>query len=329
MKLWTSLLIASLLPVAALAQTTPPPPPSPQEVFGYAETMPYAHKFIQINGSKMAYIDEGAGDPILFLHGNPTSSYLWRNIMPHVAQQGRIIAPDLIGMGKSDKPDIGYTYKEHAAYLTAFIAALDLQNITLVVHDWGSALGMEYARLNESNVKGLAFMEAIVAPGVPIPSFVAMGTGGDFFKALRSGTKEGEDLIYEQNMFVKVMLPNFGVIRPLTEAEKEAYRAPYPTRDSRKPTLIWPQELPIADAPAYTTRVVTQNGAWLAETELPKLYFYATPGALNPPQLVAHFQNTLKNLESRYIGAGVHFLQEDNPRAIGLGLSDWMRRHGL
>jgi haloalkane dehalogenase len=159
---------------ASIAQEAPPPDPTPEQIFGFQAEFPYEHEYIEVMGSRMAYVDEGEGDPILFLHGNPTSSYLWRNIMPHVEGQGRIIAPDLIGMGKSDKPEIGYTYAEQYAYLNAFIEALDLQNVTLVVHDWGSVLGMQYARENEDNIKGLAFMEAIVAPGVPIPSYEAV-----------------------------------------------------------------------------------------------------------------------------------------------------------
>jgi len=325
---WLGLAFATILysvPTASIAQETPPDP-TPEQIFGFQSDFPYEHEYIEVMGSLMAYVDEGEGDPILFLHGNPTSSYLWRNIMPHVEGQGRIIAPDLIGMGKSDKPEIGYTYAEQYAYLSGFIEMLDLQNITLVVHDWGSVLGMQYARENEDNIKGLAFMEAIVAPSVPIASYEAMGTGREFFRALRT-PGVGEEMILDQNVFVEVMLPEFGILRDLSDEEMANYRAPYTTRESRLPTLVWPRELPIANEPAFTTQVVTENGAWLAQTELPKLYFYAEPGALNPAPLVSYFQHNLKNIESRFIGAGVHFLQEDNPKAIGLGLSDWMRRN--
>ena len=293
---------------------------------GTADVMPYDYKFIDVHGSKIAYVDEGQGDPILFIHGNPTSSYLWRNIMPHVEDQGRVIALDLIGLGKSDKPDIGYTYQDHYKYVSGFIDALDLQNITLVIHDWGSALGMHYARENETNVRGLAFMEAIVAPAVPIPDYESLGAGGEFFKGVRT-EGVGEQMILKDNMFVEVILSEMGVAKPLSENVRAVYREPFETEQSRLPTLTFPRMLPIGGEPADVTAITTANGEWLAKTELPKLYFYAEPGALNPAPVVDYFKKTLPNLETRFVGAGVHYLQEDQPHVIGKGLSDWLRRN--
>ncbi len=286
---------------------------------------PFQSKFVEILGSRIHYIDEGTGDAILFIHGNPTSSYLWRNILPYAIPHGRVIALDLIGMGKSDKPDIDYTFADHAKYVAGFIEALDLKNMTLVIHDWGSALGMDYARRNEGNVKGLVFMEAIVPPAIPLPSYEAMGAPGELFKKFRT-PGVGEAMILKENFFVEVVLPNMGTLRKLTEAEMSVYRAPYPTRDSRKPTLVWPREIPIGGEPAYTTDIVTKNGAWLHRTELPKLMFYADPGAFGGPQVARYFAQNLKNIETRYVGAGTHYIQEDHPHVIGRGLADWMRR---
>lgn len=294
--------------------------------FTTTDVMPYDYKFIDVHGSKIAYVDEGHGDPILFIHGNPTSSYLWRNIMPHVENQGRVIALDLIGLGKSDKPDIGYTYQDHYKYLTGFINALELKNITLVIHDWGSALGMHYARENEANIRGVAFMEAIVAPAVPIPDYETMGPGGEFFKGVRTADL-GEKMILQDNMFVEVILAEMGVATPLSDEVRAIYREPFQSEESRLPTLTFPRMLPIGGEPVDITAITAANGDWLAKTDLPKLYFYAEPGALNPAPVVEHFQKTLPNLETNFVGTGVHYLQEDQPHIIGKGLSDWLRRN--
>lgn len=286
---------------------------------------PFEKKRIPVKGSQMAYVDEGDGPVVLFLHGNPTSSYLWRNIIPHVRSDHRVIAPDLIGMGDSDKPAIGYTFEEHAAYLDGFIEELGLADITLVIHDWGSALGMRYARLNADNVRAMAFMEAIVPPSLPVPSYEAMGETGELFRALRT-PGQGEKMVLDGNFFVEEVLPKFGVARTLTEPEMEAYRAPYSTRESRLPTLQWPREIPIAGTPEAATAAVLANGEWLYSSTIPKLLFHATPGVLTPPPVVAHMAKNVPNLEIRFLGRGLHFLQEDHPDQIGLGLQDWLRR---
>ena len=281
-------------------------------------TFPFESRFIEVEGSKIHYVEEGTGDPILFLHGNPTSSYLWRNIIPYAAEMGRAIAPDLIGMGKSDKPDIEYRFFDHVRYIEGFIEALGLQNITFVIHDWGSGLGFHYASRHEGNTKGVAFMEAIL----PIPSWDAFPEAGrDLFKSFR--TKDvGEDLLINKNMFVENVLPNF-VVRPLTDEEMDHYREPYREEASRKPVWRWPNELPIEGEPADVWEAVEAYHEWLQRTELPKILFHATPGALMSAPLVESLTSTLKNLKTVDIGPGLHFVQEDNPHKIGRELGQW------
>ena len=281
---------------------------------------PFESRFVDVKGSKLHYVEEGSGDPVLFLHGNPTSSYLWRNIIPYVSPNHRAIAMDLVGMGKSDKPDLEYRFFDHYEYVEGFIKALDLKNITFVIHDWGSGLALHYARQNERNVKALAMMEAILAP-VPSwdefpPDFV------ETFQAFRA-PEVGWEMIVNQNMFVEAILPG-AIVRDLSDEEMNVYRAPYLETPSRKPLWRWPNELPIAGEPAdVIDAIVTYNG-WLQETEIPKLLFHAAPGALMPPPMVEWCQANLKNLETVDLGEGIHFLQEDHPHEIGEALTRWL-----
>lgn len=288
---------------------------------------PFEKKRVAVRRSEIAYVDVGSGPTLLFLHGNPTSSYLWRNIIPHVLAAGyRAVAPDLIGMGDSGKPDIDYSFGDHAAYLDAFIETLELEGIIPVVHDWGSVLGMRYARHNPANIRGLVFMEALIPPALPAPSLEAMGEPmTSLFRNLRT-EGIGEEMVLQNNFFVEELLPKMGVARGLSEAEMAHYRAPYPTPDSRRPTLQWPREIPIAGAPKEAHDAVVANGAWLGRSPIPKLFFYAEPGALNPPAMAAWIATTVPNVETRFLGAGVHYLQEDHPAQIGSGIADWLRR---
>lgn len=280
---------------------------------------PFTSRFVEVNGSQMHYIDEGEGDPILFLHGNPTSSYLWRNIIPHVTGQARVVAPDLIGMGKSDKPEIDYRFLEHSSYVEGFIEALGLENITLVIHDWGSALGFHYARRHEDNVKAIAFMEAILAPVASWDQFPA-----DFqslFKMFRT-PEVGWNMIVNQNFFVEKILPG-SVVRSLTEEEMNRYREPFLDVDSRKPLWRWPNEIPIEGEPPEVVDVVSRYNLWLQETEIPKLMFYGSPGALMTAPVVGWASQAFKNLTAIDTGKGIHFIQEDAPELIGQGLASW------
>jgi len=287
---------------------------------------PFAHQTATVLGSEMAYVDTGAGQPVLFLHGNPTSSYLWRNIIPYVSSTHRAIAPDLIGMGNSEKPDIDYTYEDHAKYLKALIEELELEDIILVVHDWGSVLGMEYARLHPENVAGIVFMEALVPPVFPAKDLSSFGRLAELLGGIRT-PGVGEEMVLQGNMFLENILLGPGVVRELSAEEKAAYRAPFLTEASRRPQLQWPRELPIGDTQVEIGEIITANGAWLASSDIPKLYFYATPGALNPEPVVAYITQTTRNLETRLVGVGTHYIQEDHPDVIGQGIADWLRRH--
>jgi haloalkane dehalogenase len=297
---------------------TPPSLPYEQNI---SAEFPFESNYLEVLGSQMHYIDEGEGDTILFIHGNPTSSYLWRNIIPYVEPYGRAIAVDLIGMGKSDKPDIGYRFVDHAKYLEAFIEKLDLNNITLVVHDWGSALGFNYAMQNEDNVKGIAFMEAFLMPLTwnGFPENVK-----EIFQTIRT-PESGYDLIVNKNFFVEQLLPN-AILRNLTEEEMNQYREPFKTVESRKPTWVWPNEIPIDGKPADVHKIVTDYNQWLQETELPKLLFYVNPGGLTNASEVDWSEANLENLETIDLGQGIHYLQEDHPEAIGKALANWIQK---
>jgi haloalkane dehalogenase len=282
---------------------------------------PFESHFVEVLGSQIHYIDEGEGDPILFLHGNPTSSYLWRNIIPYVKTYGRAIAVDLIGMGRSDKPDIDYRFVDYAKYLQAFIEKLDLRNITLVIHDWGSALGFNYAMQHEDNVKGIAFMEALLMPIIwnELPQHFR-----EFFEKFRS-PQVGHDLIVNKNFFVEQLLPG-AILRKLTEEEMYQYREPFKAVESRK--LIWAffNEIPIDGTPADVHQVVTDYNRWLQQTELPKILLYANPGYIMNESAVDWSKTYLKNLETVDLGQGMHFLQEDHPKAIGKALARWIQQ---
>ena len=282
----------------------------------------YDSHFVEVEGSKMHYVEVGSGDPILFLHGQPTSSYLWRNILPHLAPLGRAIAPDLIGFGRSDKPDIEYRFVDHARYIDGFIEALGLDRLTFVVHDWGSGLGFHWARRHPERVRGLAFFEAILAP---IPSWDDFPAElRDLFRGFRS-PETGRSLLIDQNVFIEKVLPG-AVVRGLTEVEMERYREPFKDPASREPVYRWPNELPIGGEPADVTEIVETYNAWLQETDVPKLLLHAEPGAITRAPLVEWCKENLSELEVVHVGAGIHYLQEDNPDGIGKAVADWYRR---
>jgi len=279
---------------------------------------PYNSKFVTVHGSKMHFIEEGEGDPVLFLHGNPTSSYLWRNIIPYLRPHARCIAPDLIGMGKSDRPDLGYRFFDHAPHVDGFIEAMELENVTLVLHDWGSGLGFHYARRHAGNVRALAFMESIVRPSSwsAFPKDFKLG-----FRLMRT-PGIGWFMISVMNMFVKQILPQ-AIVRELGTEEKTYYGAPFSTISSRKPVRQWPLEIPIDGKPADMQAVVSDYSRWLQETELPKLLFYASPGGIIEATTLAWCRENLPNLQTVDIGEGIHFVQEDNPHLIGEELANW------
>jgi haloalkane dehalogenase len=273
-----------------------------------------------IEDSKMHYIDVGKGDPVLFLHGNPTSSYLWRNIIPYLQPNARCIAPDLIGMGKSDKPDISYTFADHYAYLEKFIEKLNLKNITLVIHDWGSGLGFNYANNHRNNIKGIAFMEAMTKPMTwkEMPKDMRLP-----FRMMRTPFI-GWIMISVANMFIKKMIPDT-IVRKLTKKEFDYYKKPFLTIKSRKPIRVWPQEVPLSGKPGGVVKIISDYNKWLEQTEIPKLCFYAHPGAIIREETVEYIKKTFKNIKMVDIGKGIHFVQEDSPHIIGKETADWYR----
>lgn len=283
----------------------------------------YTKQYKSIHGKRMAYIDEGRGDPIVFLHGNPTSSYLWRNVMPHLEGKGRLIAPDLIGMGDSEKLDNSnaqsYTYVEHRKYLFSLLEALDVtSNVTLVIHDWGSGLGFHWAQQNPGALKGIAFMEAIVAP---VPTWEAFPE--DFipiFQGFRSPA--GEKMVLEDNIFVEKVLPA-SVLRTLSDAEMAEYRRPFLNAgEDRRPTLTWPRQIPIAGEPADVVQIVTEYSQWLTESNVPKLFVNAEPGGLIAGE-VRDFVRSWPQITEVTV-PGIHFLQEDSPDLIGQAIESWL-----
>ncbi|MGE0161276.1 MAG: haloalkane dehalogenase [Gemmatimonadales bacterium] len=303
--------LLAMTAVSGRAQQTPGAP-------AVSADFPFTSRYVEVLGSRMHYVDEGSGTPVLFIHGNPTSSYLWRNVIPHATSDHRAIAVDLIGMGKSDKPDIAYTYQDHKRYLDAFIEALDLDDVTLVIHDWGSVLGFHWAMEHEDAVVGIAFMEAIIPPAFPRSEPMG-GLLGRFRSA------EGERLVLEENAFVEQVLPG-SVARGLSDEEMSHYRAPFSTPASRLPTLQWPRELPAAGGPAGNVRVVEAIGEWMERTEVPMLFLWARPGALNNEAFAEAMRQRVHNIQIQFVGVGRHYIQEDQPEIIGRTLADWMRR---
>lgn len=283
---------------------------------------PYQKKRQQILGLEMAYIEEGQGDPIVFLHGNPTSSYAWRNILPHVQGLGRVIAPDLIGMGDSQKlPESGpdsYTFVEHRRYLDALLEALDVrERVILVGHDWGAALAFDWARRHPEAVRGIAYMEAVIGTSSwdQMPEIARSR-----FQALRGPA--GEQMVLEQNSFIEFNLPAT-VLRKLSEEEMNEYRRPFAEPgEARRPTLTWPRQLPIEGEPADVAEIVTASGQWLSQSLVPKLLIQAVPGTQGSDQTA--FNRTWP-AQSEVSVRGHHTPQEDSPDEIGQAMASWLQ----
>lgn len=280
--------------------------------------------FTQVHGRRMAYTEMGKGDPIIFLHGNPTSSYLWRNILPGLAQLGRCVAPDLIGMGDSDKlPDSGpdsYRFVEHRHYLDGLLEQLGVDsNVILVLHDWGSGLGFDWANRHRDAVKAIAYMEALVRPASweEWPEVIR-----PLFRGFRSDA--GEAMVLEKNVFVEKVLPG-SVLRGLTDAEMEVYRRPFlrPGED-RRPTLSWPRQIPLDGEPADVTRITSEYSEWMAGNAIPKLFINAEPGALLTGAIREYCRSWPNQQEVTVRGS--HFIQEDSPEEITRALHEWISR---
>lgn len=283
----------------------------------------YPKQFREVLGARMAYVEVGRGDPIVFLHGNPTSSYLWRNVIPHCEGLGRCIAPDLIGMGDSAKlspsgPD-RYTFVEHRRYLDALLDALAVrERVVLVIHDWGSALGFDWANRHRAAMRGIAYMEGIVTP-LTWADWPKAATAA--FQAFRSPA--GEQMILEQNLFIEQVLPT-SVLRRLSDEEMAEYRRPFAAPgEDRRPTLTWPRQIPLDGEPAEVARIVADYADWLRTSDLPKLFVDADPGAIlrgAPRELCRTWPN-----QTEVRVKGIHFIQEDSPDEIGAAIADWVK----
>ena len=287
-----------------------------------SDQMPYEKRFQDVDGKRIAYVEQGEGDPIVLLHGNPTSSYLWRNVIPELIGSGRVIAPDLIGQGDSEKlpadegPD-QYGFETAYRYLDGLLAALGLdRDVTLVVHDWGSGLGFHWANQHRDAVKAIAYMEAIVMP-MTWDDWPEAARG--IFQGFRSA--KGEDLILKRNMFVEGVLPG-SVLRGLSDVEMAHYRQPFELEADRWPTLNWPREIPIDGAPAQMIRLVEEYGEWLSTSEVPKLFVNADPGSI----LIGRQREFCRRWpnQTEVTVKGSHFLQEDSPVEIGQAVARWL-----
>jgi haloalkane dehalogenase len=278
----------------------------------------HARRRIPIGDTDISFVDVGHGRPIVFLHGNPTWSYLWRNVIPHAVGLGRCLAPDLVGMGQSGKsPRAAYRFKDHARYLDEWFAKLDLaKDVTLVLHDWGSALGFYWAYRNPHAVRAIVYMEAIVKPRRwdDLPASRA-----PLFRAFRSG--DGERMILDENAFIEVLMPKL-ILRTLSQEEMDAYREPFRTRESRLPMLVWPRELPIDGEPAEVVEIVKRYGAWLAQSTVPKLFIDADPGSL----LIGRAREFCGAWprQTKVTVPGIHYVQEDSATEIGTAIARFL-----
>ena len=284
--------------------------------------MTWDKKYIDVLGKQVAYVEMGEGDPIIFQHGNPTSSYLWRNIMPQLQSLGRCIAMDLIGMGDSekleDKGNMTYSYDTHKKYFDGFLDAIGVEsNATLVIHDWGSALGFDWANDYPQRVKAICYMEGIVQ-SMEWEDWNEDAKG--IFQGFRSPA--GEEMILEKNLFIEAVLPG-SILRKLSDAEMNEYRRPFNDKKSRRPTLDWPRQIPLENDPPEICRIVDSYSQWMAENNIPKLFINAEPGAI----LIGkqrEFCRTWKNQKEVTV-KGSHFIQEDSPNEIGNAIFDWLK----
>ncbi len=288
-----------------------------------SETMPYEKKFATVKGKQIAYVEEGSGDPIVLLHGNPTSSFLWRNVMPELVSSGRVIVPDLIGQGNSEKLPASegadrYSLEVAYEYVEGLLETISAnKNVTLVIHDWGSGIGFLWAMRHAADVKGVAYMEGIVKP-VSWDDWPESAVG--IFKGFRS--EKGEDLILERNMFIEGVLPS-SIMRKLSDKEMDAYREPHTARDDRQPLLNWPRQIPIEGEPENVVSLVNEYGAFMASSDIPKLFINADPGSiLVGPQ--REFCRSWPNQQEVTV-KGLHFIQEDSPVEIGQAVAHWLR----
>ncbi|WP_171038428.1 haloalkane dehalogenase [Pseudoalteromonas sp. S3178] len=301
---------------------------SPSSVSAKAQEIsadfPFESKYIEVYGSNMHYVDEGTGAPILFLHGNTTSSYLWRNVMPHLSGQGRIIAPDLIGYGKSDKPNLEYRVFDQIKYVEGFIEKLNLNNITLVIHDWGSAIGLHIAMKYPEKIKAIAMMDAHLKPMESWDEFADDEQTIKGFQAFRTPIL-GWDLVTNKNVFMRELFPSV-ILRDLKPEEMNTYLAPFPTPESRRPIWRLANDIPMMGQPVDTHKLFATYSDKLTKSDLPKLLIYFEPGLIIRDEQLTWAKTNLKNLTLTKVGNSVHFVQEDDPHGIGEAISNWYQK---
>ncbi|MGF6759630.1 haloalkane dehalogenase [Paraburkholderia sp. GAS334] len=279
----------------------------------------YAENYANLYGSRLHYVDVGQGDPFLFLHGNPHWSYCWRNVIPHLEPLGRCIAPDFIGFGKSDHPDIEYRIFDQIRFIEEFVVQLDLRNITLVLHDWGALVGLDVARRFPERIRGVAFFEFPVKPPGTLKETWPLIA--DEFEKLRS-PETGPELLMGQNLIVESTIPAV-TLRKLSEEEMNQYRAPFPDWESRRPMARLPRDWPFGGEPIDTAWVIAKYSEWLIESPIPKLLIHATPGLFVTPENAAWAASNFKNIDTLDLGPGVFMLMEDHPHEIGEGIVKW------
>lgn len=338
MRKYAKAFITPILVAASLGAIMTPSASAAANGMEYARhDFQYRSHYVEVMGSKMHYVDTGGeGDPIVLLHGQPTWSYLWRNVIPHLEEGRRVIALDLIGFGKSDKPDIDYTVEQHAQYLEGFMDALALDDMTLVIHDWGSFLGFDYANKHRDRVKAIAFMEAVVGAGRPPADYKPTAEEAkmrqEFFGIIQTvrTPQVGEKAINEDNLFIETGMPK-AVVRKLTEDEMNAYREPFPAGSNRKPMLQFPRQISFdGKNPAYVVNGLTAYSEYLTTaSEMPLLMLHASPGFIGDRWQVQWVEENYRNVETQALGAGKHYVQEDHPEKIGKSIANWMKRKGL
>lgn len=313
----SSLLVSSVL--AGCMSIMPAVAPKAKNIEpNISDAFPYESRFVEVNGSRMHYVESGTGPVVVLVHGNPTSSYLWRNVIPQLDDDHRVIALDLIGMGKSDKPNLDYRLDDHIEYFDGFMSELGLRDATLVLHDWGGGIGLTYARNHSDNVKAVALMEAVIMPMSMSDADMATSFLFTRFRDPEKGVKiNGED-----NYFVEKLLPMMSG-RKLTEAEKQAYEAPFQTVESRKPVWQWPMEIPFDGTPADNAATLSANLDWMKSTDTPLLLLTAEPGIIWTKKTLPLLKAELPDLQTVSVGSGLHYIQEVQPTEIGKVLNAW------
>lgn len=291
---------------------------------------PYEYKFIDVDGVNIAYTDQGQGDPIVFIHGAPEQSYIWRNLMPYLLPYGRVITFDHIGHGLSDKPDVKYEYPDYVKYTEAFFEKMNLKNMTFIIHDWGSVIGLDYASRNPGNVRGIAMMEALCAPWYPIKdakeAAKRRGKAGALHHYVLYKGDAAEDLAINQNMFIEQVM-QLHTFRKLTQREMETYRDPFRKAEWRRPLFMWAREVGIEGDVPHTDEAMERYNNWLLEKDIPTMEVYGYPGEVTEEYDVRWRVERLKNHEATFIGVALHFVQEDQPEQVGRAIADWYRRN--